>query len=338
MKRRALLLLLPLSLLLTSGKIKPELDPIDPSRPFDLPDISLSLNPLGPCEEYGTDVSLTGTLTSTNGYTGVRERLSVAPKGGTYSYFHTTASHDVVKGRPYSVSLPMPIHNMLSSSGIDCKVALLNSSSVEIQSYLFSLKPITKARINVNDYLNTPYKAMDTVIDPDNYGTSNYESVMFDGFIDYFNEDNYYRLNLNKLKFTYSCPKVFPGCNATLNFTDYNNVFPYLSEGDALNNIRIPLRTAVQGSKFYFDFPEQMYVNPQTLEMSIVAKPGYRLTKYFYLPINKKELLIDEVFTLEVRDFGYNKLSFSWTISYLNNRNLIGDCDNSDYCVVGEME
>ena len=332
MKHKALFFL-PLTVLTTAGSVKP----IMPDIPV-METSTLSLDPIGPCEVYGDDINLTGQVSSRTGFTGIRERVSVAPKGGDYSYFYTTATHNIVKNQPYSFSLPLPIHSMLSENGIDCKVATLNSSNTEIQAYTFSLKPITKAKINVIDYIKQTYVAPDTVVDPDRYSTYNSENFKFDDFVDYFNEDNYYRLNLNKLKLTYSCVKSFPGCNAKLRFTDYNNVFPNLNNGNLFKPLTIPLRAVVNGSRINFDFPEQMYVNPTTLEMSLNAKPGYRLTKYFYLPINKKTDVIDQVFTLNVTNFGHNKLSFTWNITYLNNRNLLGDCDNSDYCVVGEIE
>ena len=80
-----------------------------------------------------------------------------------------------------------------------------------------------------------------------------------------------------------------------------------------------------------------MYVNPQTLDMSLVKYDGFVATKYFYLPINKIDLLLDQIFTIHFDEFGYGKSNFSWDMRYLNNRNLIGDCDNSDYCIKGEI-
>ena len=79
-----------------------------------------------------------------------------------------------------------------------------------------------------------------------------------------------------------------------------------------------------------------MYVNPTSLEMSLVAKPGFVATPYFYLPKNKCEELLDQTFTIMVEEFGHGKTRFNWDIKYTNNHRLIGDCSNSDYCVVGE--
>ena len=329
------LFLLPFTLLSLSAKEKPD---IGPFTPIVFSDVQMALDPIGPCEKYGDDIFLTGSIYSITGLTSVRERLSVAFKGETYAYIQTTASHDVSKDSTHNFSLTLPIHSMLGENGIDCKISLLNSSSEELKTYTFSLKPINRERINVSEYLRKQYQAIDVVVDPENYNSKHSENVIFNDFVDYFNEDNYYRLNINKLKMTYDCPKQFPGCIAKLKFTDYNNVFPYLNNDSNVAPFEIPLRWVQNGKKINFDFPEQMYVNPKTLEMSLNAKPGYRLSKYFYLPINKKDLLLDQTFSLEVSDFGHNKISFSWNITYSNNRNLLGDCNNSDYCVVGEME
>lgn len=331
-----ILFLVPTSLMTLGAIEKPSIDPFIPI--VILETASLQLNPIGPCEKYGEDINLTGKLISITGISNIRERLYVGPKGGSYSYIYTTAKHDITKGDAQQISLPMPISSMLSENGIDCKVQIIDSSNKEIDGYTFSLKPITKDRINVDDYIRTAYSKQDIVVDPDNYETKRTEQYRFSGFLDYFNEDNYYRLNLNKLRMTYSCPKTFPGCTAKLKFTDYNNVFPLINGGKLNTSFEIPLRYTYTSGSIWFDFPEQMYVNPKTLEMSLNARPEFRLTKYFYLPINKKDLLLDQTFSLEVTDFGYNKTSFSWDITYLNNRNLLGDCDNSDYCVVGELE
>ena len=80
-----------------------------------------------------------------------------------------------------------------------------------------------------------------------------------------------------------------------------------------------------------------MYVNQKTLEMSL--DPGVDLvpTNYFYLPINRCSDLLDQVFTIKFDSFGMNKNKFSWDMRYTNDRDLIGDCRNSEYCVDGEI-
>ncbi len=299
---------------------------------------TLELDPIGPCEEYGNNITLTGTVYNKLGLKNVREKLSVTTSDGLYSYFATTAAHNVGVKRKAPFILSLPISSLLGKEGIDCKVSVIDSKSEEICSHSFSLKPSSYSKINVKDYLTSYRINNDVVVNPDRYATCHQEEYIFDSFVDFFNEDNYYRLNLRKISLTYSCFQSFPGCTAKLRFTDYNKVFPYLDNDDQIPSFEIPLRYIAENSKVCFDFPELMYVNPKTLEMSLNARPDFKLTRYFYLPINKKELLIDQTFALEVSDFGYDKTSFSWNLTYLNNRNLLGDCNNSDYCVVGEMD
>ena len=332
--KHKLIFLLPLSFSLMGIKEKPDIfGPIIPLRI-----INMTFEPIGPCDEYGTDINLTGTITSTDELVDVKERLSVGISGSSYVHFSTSVKHTISANVPYNFSFTLPIHSMLSKTGIDCKVALLDSTSSELKSYTFTLKPSSHERINVSDYINNHRFVYDVIVDPDDYQNKRMEQYQFVNFLDYFNEDNYYRLNLKRLRIHYYCFNGFPGCNAKLKFIDYNRVFPLLDNNEPIPSFEIPLRYSTSGSYLWFDFPEQMYVNPDNMEMSLNAKPGYRLTKYFYLPINKKESLLDQVFTLNVSDFGYDKVSFSWNITYLNNRNLLGDCNNSDYCVVGEIE
>ena len=303
---------------------------------FDNP--TMELDPIGPCDLYGNNVNITGTIYSKRRIKNVRERLTVTVCGSESSYFASTASHNVDANKKTAFSLKLPIQNLLGKNGIDCIISLIDLNSEEICSHSFSLKPSSYSKINVKDYLTSYRINNDVVVDPDRYATCHQEKYIFDSFVDFFNEDNYYRLNLRKISLTYSCFQSFPGCTAKLRFTDYNKVFPYLDNSDQIPSFEIPLRYVVEGSKVYFDFPELMYVNPRTLEMSLNARPDFKLTRYFYLPINRKNLLIDQTFALEVSDFGYDKTSFTWNLTYLNNRNLLGDCNNSDYCVVGEME
>ena len=80
-----------------------------------------------------------------------------------------------------------------------------------------------------------------------------------------------------------------------------------------------------------------MYVHPETLEMSFIPRDGFVATKYFYLPRNKTKQMLNQLFTLKMEKFGYGQINFSWDVRYINNRNLIGDCNDSDFCVVEEV-
>ncbi len=299
--------------------------------------ITFSFNPIGPYVEYNDDVTITGKLSTTQSYTAIRERISVGEEDEPYSYFYTTASHALNSRRVRNVSFTLPLSTMLSEDGIYGVIEVIDADNNVLVSKPFALRPAIPKTINVNNYLTRDYVVNDVIINITNYSIYHSESIKFTSFLDYFNTDTYYRLDLSQFKIKYSCFRPFPGGNATLHFVDYNNLFPNINNGQTIPEMDIPLTMSETSGYINFTFPETMYVNKKTLEMSLVARPDFLPTSYFYLPINKKDQLLDQVFSLRVNDFGYGKTSFNWNIRYLNSRGLLGDCSDSDYCVIGEV-
>lgn len=299
--------------------------------------VEIDFDPIGGLDAYCDDVTLVGHLTSRKVYLELSERVSVALTGQQFIYYHTNQAHLVTVNKVYDITFNLPLKAYLSKAGINIKVEALDELGNTLVSYLFHLNAAPRDHIRVDDYTTKYYVTTNVIIDPDKNRLLNKESFYFSSFMNYFNEDYYYRINLDGLKMTYSCFLPFPGCQAKLIYIDYDRVFPNLDNNDPIPVAEIPLQVTQNKTQISFNFPQNMYVNPQTLEMSMVAKPDYILTHNFYLPINRKHSLIDEIFTLTVTGFGYSKASFSYDIYYENTRGLVGDCDNSDYCVVGEM-
>ena len=79
-----------------------------------------------------------------------------------------------------------------------------------------------------------------------------------------------------------------------------------------------------------------MYVNPYTLEMSLVERDGFIETDKFYLPIGKEEMLENNVkMYFYFSDIGRSGVNARYDISYLKDYNFFGECDDSVYCVGG---
>lgn len=295
-------------------------------------------DPIGPFVENNNDYSISGSYKSFVNISGVVEKLNVYLRDGTKVYTENKVRHDVVSKSKYNLTFTLPLKSLLNKDGINCSIQLFNSSNEPIYDFAsFNLKPISKEKITVKNYLNEAYTIDDIVVDPDHYENAHQESFLFDGFIDYFNVDSYYRIDLNDLYLTYNSPKPFPISHGSLTFIDFNKLFPYLDNNKPLPEFNIPIVATERYGKIHFSFEEIMYVNPRTLEMSFTARPGFELTRYFYLPINKCQDLMNQVFILKMSNFGHGKISFNWNMRYTNTRYLIGDCSNSDYCVVGEV-
>lgn len=296
-----------------------------------------SFDAIGPFEIGSEDYHMTGTITPRISVPNGKERLSVGVHGYSYSYFSTTNGHDINKSEAYELTFKLPLKTMLGKNGIDCLVEILNNEYETLYSFSFTLKPLVKNTISPGDYLSSYYSITDTIVDPDNYPRAIGEQIRFDGFIDYFNIDNYYRLDLDNITLTHFCLKDGLSAKASLHFDDYDNLFPYLDIKADVPYFDIPLAAVKIGNIVKFQIKNTLYVNPKTLDMSLNAKPDFVPTHYFYLPINKKTEMFNQKFTLKVSSFGLNQTAFSWDIRYTNNRGLIGDCHDSDYCIRGEM-
>ena len=95
--------------------------------------------------------------------------------------------------------------------------------------------------------------------------------------------------------------------------------------------------TNYSDGKVTINYAKTMYVNPKTLDMSLNPRTNFVPTNYFYLPINRCKELLDEPFNLRISKFGFAQNDILWTMHYTNTRLLIGDCQNSEYCVQGEI-
>ena len=310
-------------------------------RVFNEPNFTLfttSFEPIGPFKVNNKDYSLSGSYQSKVNISGVVEKMDVYTNDNVKVYSENKARHDIVARDTYNLTFTLPLKDWLTKDGISIEINLLNSTNEVIYNIAsFNLKPYSKTRVLVKDYLREPYIINDVVVDPDDYSANHQETFLFDGFIDYFNVDSYYRIDLDDIYLTYSCAKPFPNTTGTLSFVDYDKVFPYLDKEKVLTVVEVPIETYENNGKIRFKFKDLMYVDPKTLDMSLVARPGFQLTRYFYLPINKCQKLVDQTFNLVMSDFGYGKINFTWGLRYTNERNLIGNCHNSDYCVVGEV-
>ncbi len=144
-------------------------------------------------------------------------------------------------------------------------------------------------------------------------------------------ESAYYRLDLSNYKLLKKDSTLIYD-EAILKIHDPRNVFEYLGSG---TNKYIPLKFNKNRSTFYLTFKNYMYVNPKTMQMSLIPRNNFLQTKYFYFPINKKDKLDNTLIRIEFNGYGHLK-----TDVYLNSKltfenNLIGSCDNSDFCITG---
>ena len=92
------------------------------------------------------------------------------------------------------------------------------------------------------------------------------------------------------------------------------------------------------GKNLYFKHKNRLFVNRSNLESSSYYIPGYVESENLFFPVNSKEKFLGSNIELVVNDFGYNKFNLVFDLKYDKAQNLIGNCINSDYCVVEGVE
>lgn len=309
------------------------LNPFIPIDPIVI-GVIISTDFFGPFTAYQPNVDLTITITvgeRANYY----ERLTCGPSYDDVRYSVTSNSHLISKTYDYTTNLPT--YMLLSNDGLYCNFYVTNIKTEHSYKFQFCIKPVTTGQnIDPSKYTKDSYSienAYYRIIGSDLLSYP--ETYIFPDYLDYLNIDTYYRIDLSGVTFT--CGPVVRDYiyeSATMKISDYDNIFPYLLH-DENHYISIPLKVTNNKTTKGFAFANAMYVHPKTLEMSLISRPNFVQTKYFYLPVNKKKQMLEENVQIVITGGGAAKSNLTWNLSYLATGNMLGNCSNSDYCVVG---
>lgn len=163
------------------------------------------------------------------------------------------------------------------------------------------------------------------------------EKYSFIGWSDYFKTNRYFKLDLSELKFGYSYISPFVYEDAYMTFFDDNYCFPYLTR-TGHNLISIPLKIEQIDDYCQINYAKPFYVDRNTLQLSDTYREDFELTNSFFLPKNKASNVNRIEFCFQVNNSGAYQTSFTWQMGLLTNLSLVGECSNSEYCVVGGVK
>lgn len=150
----------------------------------------------------------------------------------------------------------------------------------------------------------------------------------------YFLDDRYYRLNLDFLYFRYEGFSLGePVIRMVVN--DVNNLFPYLPI-DSYGKY-IPFEIVDKEEKTYFRIKGPLYVEPNSLLMSLGPREGFIPSNYFYLPRSKAKEFDGYEFSLNILQVGLAHLNLTYQLKFEVGYLMLGDCIDSDYCVEGKV-
>ena len=291
---------------------------------------------IGPYESFCEDQKISFTVTYKN-IGEYRPRLNVLFDNNTRFYQSLPKQNITSKFTVATYDFVIPTKTSLNENGMHVLFSIYNSeNTTSLTSFEFDVKTLVPTTFKTEIEKKLSYSKGGYAFQiNDNRLVNYYEHVTNDNFKDYFDINYYYCLPLEQFNFTYRSDLTYQLGTATISFVDLNNCFPYVRK-NLLGHIEIPLTISQTGNNVSLDYTYEMYVNPKTLQMSSRFMPDYVLTRKFFLPINEIELLNGTDFVIKINEFGSFKTNIVWKSKLMTNRTLIGDCDTSEYCIVGE--
>ncbi len=292
---------------------------------------------LGPYTKYQSDPLVSYSINST--YTSeqmVYEIFRFGDQKNANQYTTTKAEHNVPAKGEYQGYISIPTELFLGDEGMSITVELYWSSGSIIRSNNCYIYPIVKETIN-------PITYSGTYVCPRTHATITKsivkytdEEYTFTKIDDYFLTDTYYRLPIEQFALQTTLKESeFTYTSASLVIDGMMEYFPSLTYRRGIATI--PLDVNYDNGLLTFSFQDILYAEPTLLMMSNTAKQGYRATRKFYLPTNHAKDLVGSPFRFVINRVGYNQSSFAWNTYLLSESPLIGDCQNSSYCVVGNI-
>lgn len=169
------------------------------------------------------------------------------------------------------------------------------------------------------------------------YGKQEYRFINFD---DLYMPNFYQKIDISnfKVKVTGVGSSYFK-TSGTFIFNNVDGLFQGLCEENFTNIVRIPVSFEKESENLYYlKFDIDLFVNKQTLEMSREKKQNYLQTKYIYLPRNNMRIQEEIECSLSFDKFGIDKDNFSHSFTLKALINVMGDCHNSEYCVIKKYD
>ena len=294
------------------------------------------------CKLYGPFVAEDGTITVSCSYMSTNDNTYETCKIKTLDTLEPLMSKNANK-RTYNkltgivkFECDIPFDEILVPQGIVLEFYVKDSTSKEtIFCESASLKP--KSPLTMSSKGHSTYEIKDTMfifpVDAD----KTTEKFSFTETVETFQNEDYFILPLDDIFFNYNLlDSKFSYSSSYLTCVDTHGFFKNCYKDE---KVKIPLKCIenISKNRISFEYKEKMFVDPTSLLMSNTALYGYQETYSFYLPRNKGNEMDESSFEIVVEGAGKNKSHISIPLTYYSARNHFGNCDDSDYCVVGEL-
>ena len=257
------------------------------------------------------------------------ERLRIFNKNNVVVSASSHPSFTYEDNALITTSFTIPIRDYLTRDGITLKFEILNKATrTVLRVYSATIYPLEDSSPSYIYLRSNPYQTSAIGFYGDGESMKEAKEYFdFTGLNGFLDIDYYYRLTLQSFAFPYTSPFNLSYSAVNLKFQDRENLFPYLTH-DANSYINVPLSATKNNNKVNFSYKNKFYVNPQTLQISDLARQGFNLTSYFYLPINGKTAFNDTPITIDFVTFGKSQITASFSLTYVVDKTLVGVSDD----------
>ena len=299
---------------------------------------------LGPYEKYQDNPDFTFTLTN---------------KASTeyFAYVTVTMGNDdlpncqVVElekraaqpGGKITYTVPLITRMVLGDDGMDISISVKRASRTNptIKSLDASIGinifPISRTVLDPYQISNSGYRSQNLIAKKEGDSlTYTSERIHFVDWEENIYTNIYHKIPFEDIEIAYVGLNEIQYKEANMIISGYQHLFPNLVYQD--NKTKIPLKITKKGSDLLLSFKNTLFVHPKLLLTSLEPLEGYVATNSLYLPVNMFSKADGLRIGFEVKELGIDKISFSWSMGTDLISEWIGECSDSQYCIVGERK
>jgi hypothetical protein len=180
-----------------------------------------------------------------------------------------------------------------------------------------------------NYFLSLPYNYIEL---QNGVCASRRDRFVFHGFTSIIEDEYYYYLDLSSLWFESENPFEYESINLLIKRR--GTLYNLLSYSMSPDYRSISLGVSQVSNHYKFTFATPLYVEPNSLLMSITPRNGFLETTKFFFPRNFYSSEKEIEMRIIIRKAGYNQFDIQYNFTYFSNLRYIGDCHNSQYCIM----
>ncbi len=249
-----------------------------------------------------------------------------------------TKAHSLVKGKTYDIDFsfyPSNVFDDIRGAYFDIEISqTVTGDVIDIKS--FHLFLAYENTVNENLLLeDRSYEISGTFTTLSTLRVRKNEVFYFEQIPEYVDTCPMGLLDISLFKFTYLGINSLQNLGGFIEIKNLTNVFYEIGKYENTSNF-FPFELVENNGVVSFNMTNN-YVDPKTLEMSYYQKTNYIKTNNIYFPYTSFGEIEEVELVFHFNPMGLNRTSFNLKCMYYPTGVLLGDCSNSDYCIVGGL-